>query len=149
MEDIPGTPPFADLEITFAETSQQVAVTGGTTFGPQPRSYDYHLPKKVELGALRSAISQKLRDGAVLIVEALASDEVKTSAAAELLKGLGASGKTLIVDVKPETNFALSVRNLAGVRLVPANRVTARDVVDTTKIVATRAALERLQEVLS
>ena len=122
---------------------------GGTTFGPQPRSYDYQLPKKVERGALRAALAQKLRDGHVLVVDALAASAVKTKAAAELLKGLGVSGKTLIVDVKPDANFALSVRNIAGVRVVPSNRVTARDVADTVKVVATRAALERLQEVLS
>jgi large subunit ribosomal protein L4 len=122
---------------------------GGTTFGPQPRSYDYQLPKKVEKGALRAAIAQKLRDGHVLVVDALAVSAVKTKAAAELLKGLGVNGKTLIVDVTPDENFALSVRNIAGVRLVPSNRVTARDVADTVKVVATRAALERLQEVLS
>ena len=56
---------------------------------------------------------------------------VKTKAAAEMLKGLGVDGKTLLVDVTPDENFALSVRNIAGVRLVPANRVTARDVADT------------------
>jgi len=122
---------------------------GGTTFGPQPRSYDYQLPKKVEKGALRAALAQKLRDGHVLVVDALAASAVKTKAAAELLKGLGVNGKTLIVDVTPDENFALSVRNIAGVRLVPSNRVTARDVADTVRVVATRAALERLQEVLS
>jgi len=122
---------------------------GGTVFGPQPRSYDYQLPKKVEKGALRAAFAQKLKDGALTIVDVLATSEVKTKAAAALLKGLGATGKTLIVDVKPDTNFALSVRNLAGVKLVPSNRVTARDVMDTRTVIATRAALERLQEVLS
>jgi large subunit ribosomal protein L4 len=122
---------------------------GGTTFGPLPRSYDYQLPKKVEKGALRAALAQKLRDGHVLVVDALAASAVKTKAAAELLKGLGVNGKTLIVDVTPDENFALSVRNIAGVKLVPSNRVTARDVADTVRVVATRAALERLQEVLS
>jgi large subunit ribosomal protein L4 len=122
---------------------------GGTTFGPHPRSYDYQLPKKVEKGALRAALAQKLRDGHVLVVDALAAGAVKTKAAAELLKGLGVNGKTLIVDVTPDENFALSVRNIAGVTLVPSNRVTARDVADTVRVVATRAALERLQEVLS
>ena len=122
---------------------------GGTTFGPQPRSYDYQLPKKVEKGALRAALAQKLRDGHVLVVDALTASAVKTKAAAELLKGLGINGKTLIVDVAPDENFALSVRNIAGVKLVPSNRVTARDVADTVRVVATRAALERLQEVLS
>ena len=122
---------------------------GGTTFGPQPRSYDYQLPKKVEKGALRAALAQKLQDGAVIVVDALTATEVKTKAAAALLKGLGATGKTLVLDVTLDTNFALSVRNLAGVRIVPSNRVTARDVMDNRRVIATRAALERLQEVLS
>ena len=122
---------------------------GGTVFGPQPRSYDYHVPKKVEKGALRAALTQKLRDGAVTVVDALAVDEPKTKVAAELLGGLGVSGKTLIIDVSPDPKFSLAVRNLAGIRLVPANRVTARDVVDTARLLATRAAIERLQEVLS
>ena len=51
---------------------------GGTTFGPQPRSYDYQLPKKVEKGALRAALSQRLRDGAVIVVDALSVAEIKT-----------------------------------------------------------------------
>jgi large subunit ribosomal protein L4 len=122
---------------------------GGTVFGPQPRSYDYHLSKKVELGALRAALSQKLKDGAVTVVDALIASEVKTKAAAELLKGLGAKGKTLIVDVTPDEKFALSVRNIVNVRLVPSGRVTARDVMDTKTLIATRAAVEKLQEVLA
>ena len=122
---------------------------GGTVYGSQPRSYDYHLPKKVELGALRAALTQKLKDGAVTVVDALTVSEVKTKAAAELLKGLGATGKTLIVDVTPDEKFALSVRNLAGVRMLASNRVTARDVVATRKVVVTQAALQKLQDVLS
>src|SRR5580765_3577241 len=82
---------------------------GGTAFGPQPRSYDYQLPKKVEKGALRAALQQKLRDGHVLVVDALAASAVKTKAAAELLKGLGVDGKALLVDVKPEDRLSLSV----------------------------------------
>src|SRR6187431_3426884 len=54
---------------------------GGTTFGPQPRSYEYQLPKKVEKGALRAALSQKLQDGAVVVVDALAVGDIKTRAA--------------------------------------------------------------------
>jgi len=121
---------------------------GGTVFGPQPRSYDYHLPRKVEKGALRAALSQKLQDGAVTVVDALAVGEVKTKAAAEMLRRLGVDGKTLLVDVKPEDKLALSVRNIEGVRLLPSNRISARDVVDTRKVVLTRAALEKLQEAL-
>ena len=121
---------------------------GGTTFGPQPRSYEYQLPKKVEKGALRAALSQRLRDCAVIVVDALSVAEIKTKAAAELLKRLGVNGKALLVDVKPEDRLALSVRNIEGVKLLASNRVSARDVMDTRRVVLTRAALEKLQEAL-
>ena len=126
---------------------------GGTVFGPQPRSYDYHLPKKVEKGALRAALAQKLRDGAVTVVDALTVGEIKTKAAAEMLRRLGIDGgknatKVLLVDVKPEDKLALSVRNIEGVRVLPSNRISARDVMNTRRVVLTRAALEKLQEAL-
>ena len=121
---------------------------GGTVFGPQPRSYDYQLPRKVERGALKAALASRLNEGAVVVVDELKTAERKTKPAAELLKRLGASGKTLVVDVALEQNFERSARNIAGVRLVASGRLTARDVMDTTRIIATRAAIERLQEVL-
>jgi large subunit ribosomal protein L4 len=121
---------------------------GGTVFGPQPRSYDYALPKKVERGALRAALASKLRDGVVIIVDELRASEKKTKAAAEVLKKLGATGKTLVTDVALDENFMFSARNIAGVSLVPSGRLTARDVMNTSRVVMTRAALERLQEVL-
>jgi large subunit ribosomal protein L4 len=122
---------------------------GGTVFGPQPRSYDYALPKKVERGALRAALTQKLQERTVTVVEALSATEVKTKAAAEMLQALGAAGKTLLVDVSPDDKLALAVRNIAGVRFVRASQMTARDVADATRLIATRAAVERLQEVLA
>jgi large subunit ribosomal protein L4 len=122
---------------------------GGTVFGPQPRSYEYALPRKVERGALRAAFAQKLGEGVLTVVDALAASEVKTRTAAEMLKGLGAAGKTLLVDVALDDKLALSVRNLPGVQFKLSNRVTARDVMDATRIIATRAAVERLQEVLA
>jgi large subunit ribosomal protein L4 len=121
---------------------------GGTVFGPQPRSYEYDLPKKVKRGALRAALAQKMQDGALIVVDKLEAAERKTKPTAEMLKRLGASGKTLVIDVNPQDTFALSARNIAGVRLVPSGRVTARDVMDTSRVIATREALERLQESL-
>ena len=121
---------------------------GGTVFGPQPRSYDYQLPRKVEKGALRAAIAQKLRDGQVTVVDALSLSEIRTKAAADMLKRLGIDGKALLVDVKPEDKLALSVRNIEGVRVLPSNRVSARDVMNTRRVVLTQAALEKLQEAL-
>ena len=122
---------------------------GGTVFGPQPRSYDYQLPRKVEKGALRAALAQKLRDGQVVVVNALSVSEIKTKAAVEMLKRLGIDGgKALLVDVKPEDRLALSVRNIEGVRVLPSNRVSARDVMNTRRVVLTQAALEKLQDAL-
>jgi large subunit ribosomal protein L4 len=121
---------------------------GGTVFGPQPRSYAFEIPKKVRRGALVAALRQKIRDGAVIVVDRLEAAERKTKATAEMLKRLGATGKTLVIDVKPDEGFALSARNIAGLKLVSSARVTARDVVDTSKVVATREALEKLQESL-
>ena len=121
---------------------------GGTVFGPQPRSYAYDLPKKVRRGALRAALARKLQDGALVVVDKLESSDGRTKATAEMLKTLGAAGRTLVIDVTPQDGFALSARNIAGVRLVPSNRVTARDVMDTARVIATREAMEKLQESL-
>ena len=108
--------------------------------------------KKVEKGALRAALSSKLQDGDVTVVDALAVENVKTKAAAEMLRRLGVTGgrkgKALFVDVAPQDELALSVRNIAGVRLLASNRITARDVADTRRVVLTQAALEKLQAAL-
>jgi large subunit ribosomal protein L4 len=119
---------------------------GGTVFGPQPRSYGYELPKKVQLAALRAALAQKVQDGAVVVVDKLEAAEPKTKATVEMLKRLGARGKTLVIDLAPQDAFALSARNIAGVRLVASGRVTARDVMDTARVIVTRGAIEKLQE---
>jgi large subunit ribosomal protein L4 len=122
---------------------------GGTVFGPQPRSYEFDMPKKVRMGALRAALAQKLNDGAVIVVDRLEAGSGKTKETAEMLRGLGAVGKTLVIDVKPDETFALSARNIAGVALVPSSRVTPRDIIDTAHVIATREALEKLQETLA
>ena len=121
---------------------------GGTVFGPQPRSYDYALPRKVKLGALRAAIAQKLSDKTLVVVDTLESADAKTKTTVALFKTLGVEGKTLVIDVAPDEAFSRSARNIAGVRLVATNRVTARDVMDTAFVVTTRGALEKLQETL-
>ena len=122
---------------------------GGTVFGPQPRSYDFKLPRKVERGALRAAMAARAQEGAFVVVDGLAVADGRTKSAAELLARLGATGKTLLIDVKPDEMTARAVGNLAGVRLVPVARLCARDVMDAARIVATSAAIERLQTALA
>jgi large subunit ribosomal protein L4 len=121
---------------------------GGTVFGPQPRSYDFRLSKKVERGALRAALAEKVQGGDLVVLESLALTEVKTKAAVELLARLGVSGKAVLIDVAIDDKLARSVRNLQGVSFVLSGRVTARDVLNARRVVATRSALEKLQEAL-
>jgi large subunit ribosomal protein L4 len=119
---------------------------GGTVFGPQPRSYDYALPRKVKRGALRAALAAKLADGTLTVVDKLdAGSDKKTKTTAAMFKKLGATGKTLVIDVNHGEAFTLTARNIAGVTLKPSSRVTARDVMDTDSVIVTREALEKLQ----
>jgi large subunit ribosomal protein L4 len=122
---------------------------GGTVFGPQPRSYEYQLPKKVERGALRAALAEKLQAGHVVVVEALAAETGKTSGAVALLKRLGVDGRALLIDVAADEMLVRSIRNLPGVALVLSRAVTARDVAVAGRVVTTKRALETLQETLS
>ena len=121
---------------------------GGTVFGPTPRSYEYALPRKVKLGALRAALAAKLADGTLVVVDKLEATDKKTKSTAAMFKTLGATGKTLVIDTKHDEAFTLTARNIAGVKLAASGRVTARDVMDTDHVIATREALEKLQESL-
>jgi large subunit ribosomal protein L4 len=122
---------------------------GGTVFGPQPRSYDFKIPKKVERGALRAALADKLKTGDVVVVDALTAADVKTKAAAALLKGWNVTGRAVLIDVAVDEKLSRSVRNIPGVSFVPSARLTARDVINAVHVVATRGALEKLQEALA
>jgi large subunit ribosomal protein L4 len=119
---------------------------GGTVFGPQPRSYQFDMPKKVRIGALRAALVQKLRDGVVIVVDKLDAGDGKTKTTAAMFQRLGVSGKTLVVGVNADDAFARTARNIAGISLVAAGRVTPRDLIDTAHVIVTREALEKLQE---
>ena len=122
---------------------------GGTVFGPQPRSYEFDMPQKVRVGAVRAALAQKLNDGAVIVVDRLETADGKTKGTVEMFHRLGVSGKALVIDVKPDEKFVLTARNIAGVSLKSAARVTARDIMDTAHVIATREAIEKLQEALA
>jgi large subunit ribosomal protein L4 len=95
---------------------------GGTVFGPQPRSYDFRIPKKVEIGALRAALAEKLRDGRLVVVETLAASEIKTKAAAAMLKTLGVDGKAVLIDVAPDEKLSRSVQNMPGIAVRASGR---------------------------
>ena len=96
---------------------------GGTTHGPQPRDYSYKLPRKMVLGALRSALSAKLRDGELVVVREFALADHKSKAMRAVLNTLGAPKTVLLVDNGENRNLELSSRNLDGVTLLSSREV--------------------------
>ena len=122
---------------------------GGTVHGPQPRSYVYRFPRKKLRGALRSALSARLGDKAVTVVESFELQSPKTGEFLKLLKGVGGSGKVLLVDSTTNRNLELGSRNLKRVKLVPGTGVNIYDVVNSNTLVFSRQAILEVQEVLS
>ncbi|MFN8090637.1 MAG: 50S ribosomal protein L4 [Vicinamibacteria bacterium] len=122
---------------------------GGTVFGPQPRDYSYTMPKKARAAALRAALSMRLAEGAVKVVEALGVEEPKTKLLAGVLAKLGIAGKAVVVDHEPADALVLSGRNLPGVKVVADSFLTAYDVMDCKHLVVTPAALDKLEERLA
>jgi large subunit ribosomal protein L4 len=118
---------------------------GGVVFGPVPRSHEHKLPKKVRRAALRAALSQKLREGALTVIEGFGLSEYKTRRMAEILTGLGLAGKTALLVVEGADPYVEgSARNLPGVGVVRAEGLNVYDVLRHAHVVVTRAALEAI-----
>ncbi|MBV9264592.1 MAG: 50S ribosomal protein L4 [Acidobacteriaceae bacterium] len=122
---------------------------GGTVHGPQPRSYEYKLPRKMILGALRSALSAKLRDGEMKVVRAFELADHKTKNMVGVLGRLEAKKTVLLVEAAENTNLARASRNLPGVKLVPAREVTVYDLLKHQHLFLTEAAARKLSEGLA
>lgn len=122
---------------------------GGTVHGPQPRSHADKLSPREKRNALKSALSRKLKDAEILIVDRLEVDTHKTKDLAGKLQGLGVSGRALLVDTHGNENLALAARNNPKIKTVDALAVNVYDVVDRAHIVVSEEALNRMVEVLS
>ena len=122
---------------------------GGTTHGPQPHSYAYKLPRKMQLGALKSALSAKLRDGELRVVNEFALSEVKTKAMRQALNSLDATRTVLLVDNGDNQNLHLSSRNLEGVKLVASRDVNVYDLLGHQHVLLSEAAARKLSEALA
>jgi large subunit ribosomal protein L4 len=131
------------------ETRNPLWRHGGTVFGPQPRDYSYTMPRKARAAALRAALTQRFREGAIKIVEGFAVAQPKTRILKGLLAGLGIAGKAVVVDHEPPDSLVLSGRNLQGVKVVADSHLTAYDVMDCKHLVVTPEALDNLEERLS
>ncbi|MFD1472588.1 50S ribosomal protein L4 [Companilactobacillus mishanensis] len=123
-------------------------VGGGTVFGPTPRSYAYHLPRKVSRLALKSVLSQKAADGNMIVIDSVSYDKPSTKSFAQLLSTVGADDKALVVLEDGNDNVALSARNIDKVTVVAPEGVNVLDVISAKKLVVTQAALSKIEEVL-
>ena len=131
------------------ETRNPLWRHGGTVFGPQPRDYSWAMPKKARAAALRAALSQRVSEGAVKVIEAFEVGEPKTKLLKALLGKIGVVGKATVVDYEPSEYLVLSGRNLEGVRVVASTHLTAYDVIDCKHLVVSQEALDKLEERLT
>ena len=122
---------------------------GGTTHGPQPRDYSYKLPRKMVLGALKSALTAKLRDGELRVVREFPLAEAKTKQMRQALDGVGITRTVLLVDNSASRNLELSSRNLEGVKLVASRDVNVYDLLGHNQVLLSEAAAQKLSEALA
>lgn len=128
--------------------SAPLFVGGGKAMGPVNHSHEFSLPKKIRALGLRHALSAKAKDGAIVVLDEAKSDAMKTKALAGQLGKLGAVN-ALVVDGEFDMNFAMSARNLAHVRLLPADGLNVYDILNRDTLVLTRAAVKAIEERLS
>ncbi|MGD6818657.1 50S ribosomal protein L4 [Metabacillus sp. 84] len=122
---------------------------GGVVFGPTPRSYAYKLPKKVRRLAIKSALSSKVQDSNFVVLEDLTLDAVKTREMVNILKAISVEKKALIVTADVNEKVDLSTRNIQGITVVAADSINVLDVLNHEKLVMTKAAVQKVEEVLA
>ena len=122
---------------------------GGVVFGPTPRSYTFKLNRKVRQLALKSALSQKVIDNELTVLDTISFDAPKTKAMVKVLENLDANRKTLIVMDEVNENVALSARNIPGVKVINSKGINVYDILDSTKLVMTEDAIKAVEEVLA
>lgn len=124
-------------------------VGGGVVFGPTPRSYAYKLPKKVRRLAIKSALSSKVLGNEILVLDQLNLDQPKTKEFVNILKNLKVNQKALVVAADFDPNVALSARNIEGVKFVSADGINVLDVVGHDRLIITKDAVAKVEEVLA
>ena len=120
---------------------------GGIALGPKPRSYRFTLNKKVKKLAMLSALSCKVADNEMIVVDAIKTDEFKTKTMVAMLKALGAEKKTLIVLDSVDNKVIKSAANIKGAKTTQVNTLNVYDILNCNKFVIVKGAVEKLEEV--
>ena len=122
---------------------------GGNVHGPQPRDWSYNMPRKMRQGALRSALSERVREGKLTLVDGWTLDKPKTKDFISSLKKLGHEGKTLIVDSRDNENLILSTRNVQTAKVVNSFALNIYDLLYHEQLIVSEAAIKELEQLLS
>ncbi len=122
-------------------------VHGGIALGPKPRDYSYSLNKKVRRLAMKSALSTKVIDNNMIVLDALNLDGFKTKTIVEMLKALGVEGKALIVTAEADTKVIKSAANIPGVKTAAVNTLNVYDILNYDKFIVVKNAVGKIEEV--
>ena len=124
-------------------------VGGGTVFGPTPRSYSYKLPKKVRRLALKSALSSKVKEDNLVVLDSIAIDAPKTKEVIKMLDALSVNAKALIVTAETDETVIRSANNLQSVKVLTVDEINVLDLLAHDKLIITKDAAEKAGEVLA
>ncbi|HAS92587.1 MAG TPA: 50S ribosomal protein L4 [Sedimentibacter sp.] len=122
-------------------------IGGGVVFAPKPRDYSYKLPKKIKRLALKSALSSKVRDNEIIVVDSLVLDKPKTKDMVKILSNLNAGKKTLVVIPERDENVILASRNIPGVKTAYVNTINVYDILNCDSFLITKDAVNKVEEV--
>jgi len=124
-------------------------IKGGVVFAPKPRDYSYTIPKKVKKLALKSALSSKVIDGNIIVLDKLEFEEMKTKAAVKLFNNLKLDTTALVLIKEKDDNVTRSIRNIEGVKTSFVNTINVYDLMKNDKLIVTRDAIAGIEEVYS
>ncbi|HHZ02964.1 MAG TPA: 50S ribosomal protein L4 [Tissierellia bacterium] len=122
-------------------------VGGGVVFAPKPRDYSYKLPKKIKRLALKSALSSKVADQEIIVVDKLVLEQPKTKEMVKILSNLNAGKKTLVVIPERDENVILAARNIPGVKTTYVNTINVYDILNCDSFLITKDAVNKVEEV--
>ena len=122
-------------------------VGGGVVFAPKPRSYRYTVPKKVRRLAMLSALSSKVQENEIIVIDQISFDEPKTKEMVKMLENVKAEKKALIVTAEKDENIVKSAANIQGIRTALVGTMNVYDILNHTSFIVTKDAIEKIEEV--